>query len=113
MVVRWGMSAKVGPLNLTDGEGGVFQQRPYSEGTAQLIDEEVRRIAEECQADAEKLLSQHRPQLDALAQALVRNDTLDEKEIIEVTGIKQAGTAEGPVRLEARVRTAASVEVKR
>jgi cell division protease FtsH len=113
MVVRWGMSPKVGPLNLTDGEGGVFQQRPYSEGTAQLIDEEVRRIAEECQADAEKLLSQNRPQLDALAQALVRNDTLDEQEIIEVTGIKQAGATEGPAKLEARVRAAASVELKR
>src|SRR4029077_14348285 len=43
MVVRWGMSAKVGPLNYNaDGDGGAFQQRPYSEATAQLIDDEVR-----------------------------------------------------------------------
>ena len=88
MVVRWGMSPKVGPLNLADGEAGMFQQRPYGEATASLIDAEIRRIAEECQEEAEKLLAEHRPQLDALAQSLLKNDSLDEAEIIEVTGIK-------------------------
>ena len=87
MVVRWGMSPKVGPLNYGDGEGGLVQQRPYGEATAQLIDDEIRRIADECLADAEKLLSEHRSQLDALARALIRNDSLDEAEIIEVTGV--------------------------
>ena len=88
MVVRWGMSSKVGPLNLTDGDGSMFQQRPYSEATAALIDDEIRRIAEECQEQAEKLLSDHRSQLDALAQALLRNDSLDEGEILDVTGLR-------------------------
>jgi cell division protease FtsH len=87
MVVRWGMSPKVGPLNYSDGDGSMFAQRPYSEATAQLIDDEVRRIAEECQADAERLLTDHRPQLDALAQSLLKNDSLDEAEILQVTGI--------------------------
>jgi cell division protease FtsH len=67
----------------------MLQQRPYSEATAQLIDDEVRRIAEECQEEAQKLLSEHRAQLDALAHALLRNDSLDEGEILKVTGIKQ------------------------
>ena len=89
MVVRWGMSPKVGPLNFSDGDGGMLQQRPYSEATAQLIDDEMRRIAEECQVQAEQLLQEHRPQLDALAHALLRNDSLDEQEILKVTGIKQ------------------------
>jgi cell division protease FtsH len=66
----------------------MFQQRPYSEATAQLIDEEIRRIAEECQQDAEKLLTEHRSQLDALARELLRSDSLDEQEILEVTGVK-------------------------
>ncbi len=87
MVVRWGMSPKVGPLNFSDGDGTMIAQRPYSEATAQLIDDEMRRIADECQADAEKRLSEHRAQLDALAHALLRNDTLDEPEILKVTGI--------------------------
>jgi cell division protease FtsH len=91
MVTRWGMSPKVGPLNFSsDGDGtNVLGQRPYSEATGQLIDDEVRRIAEESQAEAEKLLTEHRPQLDALAAALLKNDSLDEPEILEVTGIKK------------------------
>jgi cell division protease FtsH len=88
MVVRWGMSPKVGPLNFSDNDGGGFQQRPYSEATAGLIDDEVRRISEECLADAERLLTEHRPQLDLLAHALLKNDSLDERQILDVTGIK-------------------------
>jgi cell division protease FtsH len=87
MVVRWGMSPKVGPLNYTEPDGSAFAQRPYSEETARLIDEEVRRIADECQADAERRLADNRQKLDALAQALIRNDSLDEAEILEVTGL--------------------------
>jgi cell division protease FtsH len=93
MVVRWGMSPKVGPLNYSDGDAGMFAQRPYGEATAQLIDDEIRRIAEESQASAEKLLSEHRSQLDALAQALLKNDSLDEPQILEVTGIKAGANA--------------------
>jgi cell division protease FtsH len=88
MVVRWGMSPKVGPLNYGEADGNVLAQRPYSEATAQLIDGEVRRIAEECLADAEKLLADHRLQLDALARSLLKNDSLDEAQIIEVTGVR-------------------------
>jgi cell division protease FtsH len=87
MVVRWGMSPKVGPLNYTEPDGSAFAQRPYSEETARLIDEEVRRIADECQAEAERRLADNRQKLDALAQALIRNDSLDEAEILEVTGL--------------------------
>jgi cell division protease FtsH len=87
MVVRWGMSPKVGPLNYGDPDGPIPQQRPYGEATAQLIDDEMRRIADECLAEAERLLSDHRPQLDALAKALLRDDSLDEAEIIRVTGV--------------------------
>jgi cell division protease FtsH len=92
MVIRWGMSPKVGPLNLTDGQGDglLGPQRPYGEATAQLIDEEVRRIAEESQAEAEKLLTEHRSQLDALAKSLLKNDSLDEQQILNVTGLGAA-----------------------
>ena len=89
MVVRWGMSAAVGPLNYASENDGAFgMQRPYSEETAKLIDSEVRRIAEECLAEASRILRDHRAQLDALAQALLHHDSLDEREILEVTGVK-------------------------
>ncbi|HEX2680463.1 MAG TPA: ATP-dependent zinc metalloprotease FtsH [Candidatus Dormibacteraeota bacterium] len=92
MVTRWGMSQKVGPLNYGEGDGSALQQRPYSEATAAAIDEEVRRIADESLAQAEKLLTDHRAQLDALAKSLLRNDSLDEAQILEVTGVKAASS---------------------
>jgi len=98
MVVRWGMSPKVGPLNYGDNDGTPFQQRPYSEATAQLIDEEVRRISEESLVNAEKLLQEHRSQLDALARALLKSDSLDEGQILEVTGIKAQSVAAAKIQ---------------
>jgi cell division protease FtsH len=88
MVTRWGMSPKVGPLNYAerDGTQPTFQ-KPYSEETGALVDAEVRRIVEECLTQGQALLESHRPQLDALAQALIRDESLDEAEVLRVTGI--------------------------
>jgi len=89
MVVRWGMSEKVGPVSFTENSQGAFGiSKPYSEGTALMIDSEVRRIAEECMVEACRLLTEHRPLLDTLARALLREDSLNEAEILEVTGIR-------------------------
>ena len=57
---------------------------------AQAIDSEVRRIIGECHDQARTLLSRHRAQLDALARALLERETLDEQEILEVTGLPPA-----------------------
>jgi cell division protease FtsH len=92
MVVRWGMSDRVGPLNFADQQekAGPFGGRPYSEATGRLIDEEVRRIVDECHTQALQLLSTHREQLDALSQALLKEDSLDEDEVLRVTGLQPA-----------------------
>jgi cell division protease FtsH len=89
MVVRWGMSDKIGPLSFSEnGQPGPFaMSKPYSEGTALLIDSEVKRIAQECMEQACQLLTEHRAQLDKLAQTLLREDSLNEREILDVTGI--------------------------
>jgi cell division protease FtsH len=60
---------------------------PFSEATAALIDEEVKRIVQECLVEAERLLADNRPRLDALAQALLKEDSLDEAQILAVTGL--------------------------
>jgi len=113
MVVRWGMSPKVGPLNYTQASDGVmFQEKPYSEATAQLIDDEMRRIVEECQAEAERTLADHRSQLDTLAQSLVRNDSLDEAEILKVTGLPPAPATSG-AKLPTGQQAAAATATKR
>ncbi len=88
MVARFGMSPRLGPLNLTQpGDGGTAQH--FSEETARLLDEEVRRIVEECHREAMRLLTENRDRLDRLAEAVLKKDTLDQDEIYAVTGISR------------------------
>jgi cell division protease FtsH len=89
MVVRFGMSPKVGPLNYTteEGQSPLGVQKPFSEETAALIDSEMKRIVEECLTEAEHLLAENRSKLDALAAALLKEDSLDEAAILRVTGL--------------------------
>ena len=99
MVTRWGMSPKVGVLSLADDQDGAAQMfgisRPYSEATGALVDEEVRRISEECLNQAVVLLTGNREKLDALVRALLEHDTLGEDEILRVTGLEPRGPS-GP-----------------
>ncbi len=107
MVTRWGMSEKLGPVTLAPREdpflaresfGGFGGARPYSEATAEVVDAEVERILQECYADGVRLLREHRAELDRLAHALLERETLDEQEILKVTGISpQPRTAEAPL----------------
>ncbi|MGH7904185.1 MAG: ATP-dependent zinc metalloprotease FtsH [Candidatus Dormibacteraceae bacterium] len=112
MVVRWGMSPKIGPLNYgEDGAAGPFaMRRPYSEATAKLIDDEVKRIAEECATSARDLLAEHREKLDALVHALLEHDSLGEQEILEVTGLQPPAEAAIPTSTDGR---AAKVRTRR
>lgn len=97
MVTRWGMSDAVGLVQLAPRQNpflgtsiGYGGDRPFSEETARLIDSEVQRIIRECHDEAKRLLREHRPQLDALVEALLKKETLDEREILEVTGLPPA-----------------------
>jgi cell division protease FtsH len=95
MVTRWGMSEEVGMVQLT-ARGNSYLgieaggAKPFSEATARIIDHEVHRIISECHAQAVALLRQHRAQLDALVAALLARETLDEQEVLEVTGLPPA-----------------------
>ena len=68
--------------------------KPYSEETARRIDAEVSRIIKESHQQAKTLLTLHREQLDALVRALLARETLDEQEILEVTGLPPAPVLE-------------------
>ena len=91
MVGRWGMSEKLGPLTLlpSDGQGpllpGASETSPQ---TQWLIDEEVRHIVEEAHTDVTQLLSDHRDQLDSLAHALLKAETLDAPEAYAAAGVR-------------------------
>ena len=62
----------------------------FSEETAKAVDAEVLKIIGESHDEARRLLTDHRKQLDALAEALVARETLNEQEILEVTGLPRA-----------------------
>ncbi len=102
MVTRWGMSERLGLVQLaprenpylSGGQPGYGGARSFSEATAQAIDAEVLRIIGESHDEAKRLLTGHRRQLDALANALLERETLDEKAILEVTGLPPAPALE-------------------
>lgn len=94
MVTRWGMSDKLGMVQFAESQnpylGGGYSQRSFSEETARLIDAEILGIINDCHDEALRLLKKHRAELDALVNALLEQETLNEQEILEVTGLSAA-----------------------
>ncbi len=90
MVGRWGMSEEVGfvAVQPADGAGPLLPGvRETSEATQQIVDSEVRRIIDEAQDEVRSLLERERDKLDALAEALLREETLDEADAYMAAGI--------------------------
>ena len=88
MVTQYGMSEKIGPVELqSSGQvftGQGYDQSPYSEKTAALVDEEIRRILNEGHEQALHIIETHREQHKAIAEALLKYETLNEKEILSL-----------------------------
>ena len=88
MVTQYGMSDKIGPVELqSSGQvftGQGYDQSPYSEKTAALVDEEVRRILTEGHQRALHIIETHREQHKLIAEALLKYETLDEKQILSL-----------------------------
>jgi cell division protease FtsH len=95
MVREWGMSPRVGPM-AWGSQGAVFlgedlmQTRDYSDETARIIDEEVERILREQENRAREVLTEHRAGLEAVAAALLEQETIDGMEVIRLIR-EQAG----------------------
>jgi cell division protease FtsH len=83
MVEEWGMSAKLGFIRYAaaDTREMFVPDKAYSDETARLIDEEVRRIVAEAYDDAQKLLREHWDKVVAVAEALLRHETLDAPDV--------------------------------
>jgi cell division protease FtsH len=97
MVTRWGMSERLGMVQLAPRDNPYLDDfrstgadKPFSEETTRVVDAEVLKIISDSHAEAHRLLTQHREQLDALAGALLERETLDEREILKVTGLPPA-----------------------
>ena len=80
MVCQWGMSDKLGPVTFSQGETHPFlgreiaEHKDFSEETARVIDDEIRRIIREQEKKAEDLLESDRDKLDSLAEALLEHE---------------------------------------
>jgi cell division protease FtsH len=88
MVARWGMSDAIGPLAVADGQqdGFLLPGAPHvSPATQERVDEEVRRIVEQAEDEVADLRERHR--LDALAEALLEQETLDQAEAYRIAGV--------------------------
>ncbi|MBJ2348697.1 MULTISPECIES: ATP-dependent zinc metalloprotease FtsH [Pseudomonas] len=91
MVTKWGLSEKLGPLMYAEEEGEVFlgrggggQHASFSGETAKLIDSEVRSIIDQCYGTAKQILTDNRDKLDAMADALMKYETIDAEQIDDI-----------------------------
>ncbi|MDX2119139.1 MAG: ATP-dependent zinc metalloprotease FtsH [Planctomycetota bacterium] len=117
MVVEWGMSERLGFVRYAgeDTRESFMPDRDYSDETATLIDEEVRRLVDEAFADAQRLLEQHWDKVEAVANALLKFETLSGD---EVHRLMQGGDLNRPsvsdlLKAEARRRSEALVQPQR
>ena len=90
MVTRWGLSERLGPMTYSDDEGEVFlghsitQHKMVSDGTAHVIDEEIRRIVDRNYTRAREVLETNMPKLHMMADALIKYETLDSDQISDI-----------------------------
>ncbi|MEU8654089.1 ATP-dependent zinc metalloprotease FtsH [Streptomyces sp. NPDC048737] len=87
MVGRWGMSERVGRMSALPGDAQQAYGLSAAPQTLDAIDDEMRRVVDECYEEACRKLRDHRGQLDALARALLENETLDEADAYRIAGI--------------------------
>ncbi len=87
MVTLFGMSERLGPVNLAEREDAIFlggevvRNRAFSEETAKVIDDEVKRILVECYQKARGVIETHRDALERVAQSLLKYETIHAEEI--------------------------------
>jgi cell division protease FtsH len=96
MVGRWGMSERIGTLSVLPAEGDP-RMAGISDGLLDAVDEEVRRITDECYAEARRLLRENRQKLDAIVAQLLLRESLDEPEIYAAAGVARPPVVPTPV----------------
>ncbi|MDH5547820.1 MAG: ATP-dependent zinc metalloprotease FtsH [Gammaproteobacteria bacterium] len=97
MVTKWGLSEKLGPMVYSEDEGEVFlgrsvtQHKAVSDETTHLIDEEVRRFVDTNYERARQILIDHMDKLHAMADALIKFETIDRGQIDNIMDGKPPG----------------------
>ncbi|MEV6178230.1 ATP-dependent zinc metalloprotease FtsH [Streptomyces sp. NPDC052016] len=96
MVARWGMSERVGRLSALPSDAQQAYGLAAAPQTLDVIDSEMRRIVDACYEEACRKLRDHRDQLDALATALLENETLEEADAYRIAGVTRLTKEEAP-----------------
>ena len=88
MVAYFGFNKRIGNVSFYDSTGRMEAsfQKPYSEDTARLIDEEVRKLVERCYTEAKEILTNHKQELVALAELLQKKEIVFKEDIEETLG---------------------------
>jgi len=101
MVTQYGMSEKLGHVTYGIRHDHIFlgrdihEEKNYSDDTAKAIDEEVKRIVDDCYDKAKEELTKRKDGLKALAERLLEKETLDDTEVREILGIKADKDVDG------------------
>ncbi|MGA3146672.1 MAG: hypothetical protein ABSF33_04235, partial [Acidimicrobiales bacterium] len=103
----WGLSSKLGPIGYGSDQPSYLsgsplgQERPYSEGTQQVIDQEVSRLLTEAEERARGLLTDNRDALDAVVSALLEKETISGEDLTRIVDRVRGATGGGRVAVGA------------
>jgi cell division protease FtsH len=100
MVGRFGMSDEIGFVSVLpqDGDGwGAYGSSQVSERTRQRVDDEVKRVVDGARDEAIRLVSENRDRLDGIAEALLREETLDQPQAYAAAGLASPEDEAAPV----------------
>jgi len=98
MVTRYGMSEKLGTLTFGHSQEHIFlgrdlmEEKNYSDQTAYLIDQEIRRIIDECYNTAKAKIKENKDKLKLLADALLEKEVMEVAEVKKLLGLSQDGS---------------------
>ncbi len=104
MIARWGMSERVGPMDLRESSQHPFlgkeisQPRLHSEASSQMVDEAVRELLLDAESRAREMLTANLDKLKLLIKKLEQNETLQREDIIACLGRRPAGAKVSPLR---------------
>ena len=97
MITIYGMNDKIGNISYYDPQNEYGFTKPYSEETAKIIDQEVRKLIDEMYVRTKKILMEKRDQLEALAQELLKKEVLFQVDLERLIGKRQWEIKHAPV----------------
>jgi len=113
MVSIYGLNERIGNISFYDSSGQADYSftKPYSEKTAEIIDEEVKKLVEESYTEAKRILQVNREKLDILANRLLEREILYREDLVEIFG-ERPWTDEKEIRKEELIETNSEIQSK-